>query len=154
MKGHLVRLDRVAGELNAWLLAIAIGLVMLDVTVLAAKCISLPTDTADCQQYGADGSNGLCWVECKSYEFQCVSRCWRRSECRSMYPETNDTTVTMTAAEKITGGVPKNLSGSPLHRPALWRRNQEPDRESSRPALVMARNFEQSRLSWIKSPDP
>jgi hypothetical protein len=39
MKHHLVRLDRVAGELNAWLLAIAIGLGMLDLTVLVAKCI-------------------------------------------------------------------------------------------------------------------
>jgi hypothetical protein len=40
MKQHLVRLDRIAGELNAWLLAIAIGLGMLDLTVLVAK--SLP----------------------------------------------------------------------------------------------------------------
>src|SRR5690349_18905087 len=39
MKHHLVRLDRVAGELNAWLLAIAIGLGMLDLTVLVAKCM-------------------------------------------------------------------------------------------------------------------
>ena len=39
MKHHLVRLDRIAGELNAWLLAIAIGLGMLDLTVLIAKCI-------------------------------------------------------------------------------------------------------------------
>ena len=30
---------RVAGELNAWLLAIAIGLGMLDMTVLIAKCL-------------------------------------------------------------------------------------------------------------------
>jgi hypothetical protein len=36
MKHHLVRLDRIAGELNAWLLAIAIGLGMLDLTVLTA----------------------------------------------------------------------------------------------------------------------
>jgi hypothetical protein len=40
MKHHLVRLDRIAGELNGWLLAIAIGLGMLDLTVLIAK--SLP----------------------------------------------------------------------------------------------------------------
>jgi hypothetical protein len=39
MKHYLVRLDRIAGELNAWLLAIAIGLGMLDLTVLIAKCI-------------------------------------------------------------------------------------------------------------------
>ena len=39
MKHHLVRLDRIAGELNAWLLAIAIGLGMLDLTVLIAKCL-------------------------------------------------------------------------------------------------------------------
>ena len=39
MKYHLVRLDRIAGELNAWLLAIAIGLGMLDLTVLIAKCL-------------------------------------------------------------------------------------------------------------------
>jgi hypothetical protein len=37
MKHHLIRLDRIAGELNAWLLAIAIGLGMLDLTVLIAK---------------------------------------------------------------------------------------------------------------------
>jgi hypothetical protein len=42
MKHHLVRLDRVAGELNAWLLAIAIGLGMLDMTVLIAKCLPPP----------------------------------------------------------------------------------------------------------------
>jgi hypothetical protein len=39
MKHHLVRLDRIAGELNVWLLAIAIGLGMLDMTVLIAKCM-------------------------------------------------------------------------------------------------------------------
>ena len=39
MKHHLVRLDRIVGELNAWLLAIAIGLGMLDMTVLIAKCL-------------------------------------------------------------------------------------------------------------------
>ena len=39
MKHHLVRLDRIAGELNAWLLAIAIGLGMLDLTILLAKCM-------------------------------------------------------------------------------------------------------------------
>jgi hypothetical protein len=39
MKHHLIRLDRIAGELNAWLLAIAIGLGMLDLTVLIAKTL-------------------------------------------------------------------------------------------------------------------
>ena len=39
MKNHLIRLNRIAGELNAWLLAIAIGLGMLDLTVLIAKCL-------------------------------------------------------------------------------------------------------------------
>jgi hypothetical protein len=47
MKQYLVRLDRIAGELNAWLLAIAIGLGMLDLTVLVAKCIpALPQTPA------------------------------------------------------------------------------------------------------------
>jgi hypothetical protein len=47
MKHHLVRLDRIAGELNAWLLAIAIGLGMLDLTILLAKCMpSLPRPPA------------------------------------------------------------------------------------------------------------
>lgn len=40
MKQRIVRLDRIASEMNAWLLAIAIGLGMLDLTVLMAK--SLP----------------------------------------------------------------------------------------------------------------
>ena len=39
MKEHLSRLDRVARDMNAWLLAIAIGLGMLDLTVLVAKCL-------------------------------------------------------------------------------------------------------------------
>ena len=39
MKRHLMRLDRIAGEMNAWLLVIAIGLGMLDLAVLVAKCI-------------------------------------------------------------------------------------------------------------------
>lgn len=40
MKQRMVRIDRIAGEMNAWLLALAIGLGMLDLTVLVAK--SLP----------------------------------------------------------------------------------------------------------------
>jgi hypothetical protein len=39
MKHQFLRLERIAGELNAWLLAIAIGLGMLDLTVLVAKCM-------------------------------------------------------------------------------------------------------------------
>jgi hypothetical protein len=39
MKQHLIRLDRIAGEMNAWLLMIAIGLGMLDLAVLIAKCV-------------------------------------------------------------------------------------------------------------------
>jgi hypothetical protein len=43
MKQHLIRLDRIASRMNAWLLAVAIGLGMLDLTVLVAKCLpSLP----------------------------------------------------------------------------------------------------------------
>jgi hypothetical protein len=53
MKQRLIRLDRIAGELNAWLLVIAIGLGMLDLTVLAAKCLpALPKPPAAA---GADG---------------------------------------------------------------------------------------------------
>jgi hypothetical protein len=40
MKQQMGRLDRIASEMNAWLLAVAIGLGMLDLTVLVAK--SLP----------------------------------------------------------------------------------------------------------------
>ena len=43
MKHHLIRLDRVAGEMNAWLLLIANGLGMLDLAVLVAKCIPAVT---------------------------------------------------------------------------------------------------------------
>jgi hypothetical protein len=43
MKERMIRLDRIASEMNAWLLAVAIGLGMLDLTVLVAKCLpSLP----------------------------------------------------------------------------------------------------------------
>jgi hypothetical protein len=37
MKRHWIRLDQIAGEMNAWLLVIAIGLGMLDLAVLVAK---------------------------------------------------------------------------------------------------------------------
>ena len=39
MRERLIRLDRIARDMNAWLLAIAIGLGMLDLTVLVAKCL-------------------------------------------------------------------------------------------------------------------
>jgi hypothetical protein len=39
MKQHLIRLDRIAHDMNGWLLAIAIGLGMLDLTVLVTKCM-------------------------------------------------------------------------------------------------------------------
>lgn len=40
MRQRMGRLDHIASEMNAWLLAVAIGLGMLDLTVLVAK--SLP----------------------------------------------------------------------------------------------------------------
>ena len=43
MKNHFLRLDRIAGQMNAWLLVTAIGLGMLDLAVLVAKC--MPTMT-------------------------------------------------------------------------------------------------------------
>jgi hypothetical protein len=43
MKRHLLLLNRIAGEMNAWLLVIAIGLGMLDLAVLVAKCIPAVT---------------------------------------------------------------------------------------------------------------
>jgi hypothetical protein len=54
MKPRLMRLDQVARQMNAWLLAIAIGLGMLDLTVLVAKCMPvLPPLNADA---GADST--------------------------------------------------------------------------------------------------
>jgi hypothetical protein len=44
MKERLIRLDRIAHAMNAWLLAIAIGLGMLDLTVLVAKCMPVLPD--------------------------------------------------------------------------------------------------------------
>jgi hypothetical protein len=58
MKQRLIRLDRIAHDMNAWLLAVAIGLGMLDLTVLVAKCIpvlpELPavSDAADSGHQG------------------------------------------------------------------------------------------------------
>jgi hypothetical protein len=56
MKHHLVRLDRIAGELNAWLLAIAIGLGMLDLTVLVAKCLPRPSAATSADGPGHTGA--------------------------------------------------------------------------------------------------
>lgn len=57
MKHQLVRLDRIAGELNVWLLAIAIGLGMLDMTVLIAKCLPpLPRPAAAVSAVGPAGA--------------------------------------------------------------------------------------------------
>ena len=39
MRQRLLRLDRIAGQMNGWLLVIAIGLGMLDLAVLVVKCI-------------------------------------------------------------------------------------------------------------------
>ncbi len=64
MRQRMVRLDRIAGEMNAWLLAFAIGLGMLDLTVLVAKSLpALPqmqvplTDTAGEQHAPASASS-------------------------------------------------------------------------------------------------
>ncbi len=53
MKQHLVRLERVAGALNVWLLAVAIGLAMLDATVLVAK--SMPPQPTSPAAVAAEG---------------------------------------------------------------------------------------------------
>jgi hypothetical protein len=51
MKERMIRLDRIASQMNAWLLALAIGLGMLDLTVLVAKCLpalpQMPVAAAD-----------------------------------------------------------------------------------------------------------
>jgi hypothetical protein len=38
LRQQLVRLDRVCAAMNGWLIAIAIGLMILDFTVLVVKC--------------------------------------------------------------------------------------------------------------------
>lgn len=63
MKQRMVRLDRIASEMNAWLLAVAIGLGMLDLTVMVAKCLpalpEMPVTTADAStDHGNAGSSG------------------------------------------------------------------------------------------------
>ena len=55
MKQRLISLDRIASQMNAWLLAIAIGLGMLDLTVLVAKCLpALPPTPAASADAPAD----------------------------------------------------------------------------------------------------
>ena len=55
MKQRLIHLDRIASQMNAWLLAIAIGLGMLDLTVFVAKCLpALPPTPAASADAPAD----------------------------------------------------------------------------------------------------
>jgi hypothetical protein len=60
MKERLIHLDRIASQMNAWLLAIAIGLGMLDLTVLVAKCLpALPPTPAASADAPADQPSSL-----------------------------------------------------------------------------------------------
>jgi hypothetical protein len=59
MKQHLMRLDRIAGQMNAWLLVIAIGLGMLDLAVLIAKCLPVPLAQPAATSAGAHEHAGL-----------------------------------------------------------------------------------------------
>jgi hypothetical protein len=55
MRDRLGRLDRAAAGMNAWLLAFAIGLGMLDLTVLVAKSLPpLPQMTVAADDASAD----------------------------------------------------------------------------------------------------
>ena len=56
MKQRLMRLDRIAGEMNVWLLLIAIGLGLLDLAVLIAK--SAPASPAPPAATSAAGHAG------------------------------------------------------------------------------------------------
>lgn len=55
MKERLASLDGIARQMNGWLLALAIGLGMLDLTVLVAKCMpvlpDLPAAGADASEH-------------------------------------------------------------------------------------------------------
>ncbi len=53
MKERLASLDGIARQMNGWLLALAIGLGMLDLTVLVAKCMPV---LPDLPAAGADAS--------------------------------------------------------------------------------------------------
>jgi hypothetical protein len=55
MKPQLARFERIAEELNAWLLSIALGLAVLYVTALVAKCmppLPLPPATTAAEASG------------------------------------------------------------------------------------------------------
>jgi len=54
MRESLIRLDQIAGRLNAWLLAIALGVGMLDFTVFVVK--SVPLLPAPPSAFGVDSS--------------------------------------------------------------------------------------------------
>jgi hypothetical protein len=71
MKARLATLDRVAGQMNALLMVIAIGLAMLDVTVLVGKgmmaaiaanmpaqAVSGPTDAGGAHSGPVTGASG------------------------------------------------------------------------------------------------
>jgi hypothetical protein len=69
MKQHLVRLDRIAGEMNAWLLMIAIGLGMLDLVVLISKCmppVPVPAAATAEHQHAAVPSSSLYAADARS----------------------------------------------------------------------------------------
>ena len=59
MKQRLMRLDRIAGEMNAWLLVIAIGLGMLDLAVLIAKSVPAAPPPPAATSAGAREHAGL-----------------------------------------------------------------------------------------------
>jgi hypothetical protein len=59
MKQHLMRLDRIAGRMNGWLLLIAIGLGMLDLAVLIAKSVPAPPMPPSVPSAGAGEHAGL-----------------------------------------------------------------------------------------------
>jgi len=59
MKQRLMRLDRIAGEMNAWLLVIAIGLGMLDLAVLIAKSVPAAPAPPAATSVGAREHAGL-----------------------------------------------------------------------------------------------
>ncbi|HEY1258135.1 MAG TPA: hypothetical protein VGF34_02715 [Stellaceae bacterium] len=58
MKERLVRLDGIARQMNGWLLALAIGLGMLDLTVLVAKCMPVLPDLPAAGAAASDQSDG------------------------------------------------------------------------------------------------
>jgi len=59
MRQHLMRLDRIAGQMNGWLLLIAIGLGMLDLAVLIAKSVPAAPMPPAASSAGAGEHAGL-----------------------------------------------------------------------------------------------